>query len=110
MVTTGNHRNSRAPTADHKLILVKGTPPAPVEGLEISDSAANTQLALVILFVVFLLLAVGLCVYVVVLYQDIKSGGSSGAQEAPDKINAEGGSSERKKLNANDRVVVPEEL
>jgi len=70
--TTGNHRLSRAPAAEHKLKLVKGEPKANIELVEVSDSAANASLALTIIFIVVILIAMALTIYNCVLWEELK--------------------------------------
>lgn len=84
--TMGNNRKVRQATAEHKLILIKGAPPAttPVTDDEV-DSAQSTSLAMIILFCISMFIVLGLTVYVCILYDQTKMP-ADGQKPLEDKI------------------------
>jgi len=82
----GNNRKVRQATAEHKLILIKGVPPAtaPVTDDEV-DSAQSTSLAMIILFCISMFIVLGLTVYVCILYDQTKMP-ADGQKPLEDKI------------------------
>jgi len=79
--TNGNWRKARDATPAHKLILVKGDPPATTVAEDETSGAAAASLALTIVFVIVMLIAMALTVYNCVLWEEVK------------KLDAEGGPS-----------------
>jgi hypothetical protein len=82
----GNYRKERAASAEHNLQLLKSAPLVEEVTDDEVDAAQSTSLAMIILFCISMFLVLGLTVYVCILHDQTKNGGSNPSKPSDDKI------------------------